>query len=80
MNLKHLYWKYFGYPDLPPRTFKATFIINRYTGKPYFPRYMRMANMYLNGYKLQDIADEYNTTRERIRQCIWKAYWHYIKN
>ncbi len=80
MKLKHLFWKYFGYPDLPPRTFKATFIINQYTGKSYFPRYMRMANMYLNGYNIQDIANEYNVTQERIRQCLWKSYRQYHKD
>ncbi len=73
MNLKHLYWHYFGYPDLPPRTFTVK------TGTREF-RYHTMARIYLNGSTIEEIAKSYNVTRERVRQCIWKVYWQSYKN
>lgn len=80
MNLKHIYWKYFGYPDLPPKSFKIQPKMNQYTDKFYFPRHYIMANMYVNGFNLKEIAEHYNVTRERVRQCIWKCYWDLHRN
>lgn len=74
MNIRHLYWRLFGYPDLPPKSFRVKPRRNPYTNNLYFPRSYIMTNMYLNGFELQEIADHYNVTRERIRQCIWKCY------
>lgn len=74
-KIRHLIWQLFGRPELPPRNFRLIAKINKYNNKQiYIPRYYEMANMYLNNYDLIDIAKEYNVTRERVRQCIWKAY------
>lgn len=72
MNIKHLYWKYFGYPDLPPKSYSVNLKnLNR--------RYNKIALSYLLGDTLEDISKFHNLTRERIRQCIWKVYWNSYK-
>lgn len=74
MRIRHLIWKLFGTPDLPPRNFKLKSKYNQYTKKFYFPRSYKMASMYRFGYNIEDVANVFNVTRERVRQCIWKAY------
>ena len=72
--LRNLKWTVFGTPDLPPRDFEVTYLVNQYTGKEYLPKYMNMAELYLSGVDIEVIAKAYNCTRERVRQCVWKAY------
>lgn len=68
-------WKIFGYPDLPPRDFRAKPRINKYTGKELKrTRYDEMIKLYLDGSSISRIAKEFNVTRERVRQYAWKAY------
>lgn len=38
------------------------------------PRYKVVAFNYLEGRSIQELADIYGVTRERIRQMLWKAY------
>ncbi len=73
-KIKHLMWKLFGYPDLPSRNFKLKSKINKYTGNNYIPNYYKIASLYKEGYTLEILASIFNITRERARQCIWKAY------
>ena len=80
MNIKHLYWRWFGYPDLPPKSFKLKCKTNQYTNEDYFPRYYIMTRFYLHGKSLEQIASLFNVTRERVRQCIWKCYWDSYRN
>lgn len=74
MTLRDIKWKLFGRPAFPPKDFKVIAKINQYTGIPYFPRHYDMARMYLNGIDPWHIAKRHNVTRERVRQCLWKAY------
>lgn len=69
-----LYWKMFGYPDLPPKDFPAKIRYNHDTGECYIPRHWYMAFLYQNGCNVWQISKYHNTTRERVRQCLWKAY------
>jgi len=48
-------------------------IVNRYSLKPYYPRYLLMAIMYKDGWDVNEIAEKFNVTRERVRQCLWKV-------
>ena len=45
-----------------------------YMNNRYRDRYKCMAFCYSCGDSLETIANEYNCTRERVRQCIWKYY------
>lgn len=78
-KLRKLYWLLLGIPDLPPKDFIVKFKINEYNGKIYAPRSNTMAQLYVAGRSVEDIAAIYNVTRERIRQCIWKAYRESLK-
>jgi DNA-directed RNA polymerase sigma subunit (sigma70/sigma32) len=40
----------------------------------YVPRSNNMMLGYLTGESIEDIAKEFNVTRERVRQCLWKVY------
>jgi hypothetical protein len=73
-KLRHIFWNIFGWPDLPPKDFKPQNAINKYTGKEYQPLYNTMALLYLDGVTVYEIAEIYNVTRERVRQCVWKSY------
>lgn len=73
-SIRHLIWKLFGTPELPPRNFKLMPKINVYTGKEYTPRYYTLTRIYNSGVEIDKIASAFNLTRERVRQCIWKAY------
>lgn len=73
-SIRHLIWRIFGYPDSPPKNFKIKFSYHFPSDKVYLKRYLQMAFLWQQNYSLEDIAKEYNVTRERVRQCIWKAY------
>lgn len=61
-------------PDLPDRDKLQVYpLVNRYTLKEYYPRYLLMAIMYKDGFEINDIAERFNVTRERVRQCLWKV-------
>ncbi len=74
MKFRELLWEFVGRPDVPPKVFKVKPKKNAYTNKLYMPRHYEMAAMYLDGKSVEEIANCYNVTRERIRQCLWKAY------
>lgn len=67
-RLLTFYWQVFGYPDIPPK-----FILWRAI-RIYKPRAYEMNRRYLIGCSLEEIAKQYNVTRERVRQCLWKVY------
>lgn len=67
-------WKIFGYPDLPPKNFKLDPRANQYSGHVYIPRSYKMVFLYQEGKSLEEIANIFSCTRERVRQCIWKEY------
>jgi hypothetical protein len=73
-RLYAFWWKIAGYPDLPPKIFNLEAKRNTYTAQLYWPRYYDMAYRYLQDEPIESIANGYNVTRERVRQCIWKAY------
>jgi hypothetical protein len=73
-KVRRFFWNIFGWPDLPPRNFNVTVKHNNYTGKFYMPNYRVMGRMYSLGHDVEFIAKEFNVTRERVRQCIWKSY------
>lgn len=74
-KLRQAYWRIFGRPDFPPRNgFVVRSKMNLYTDKPYWPRYALMALHYVNGASVSELAQQYNVTHERVRQCLWKAY------
>jgi DNA-binding transcriptional regulator YdaS (Cro superfamily) len=68
-----LWWKLVGTPDLPPR-FKLAPRLSIYTGKPLTLRSQIMAEQWLAGDTVDEIATKAVVTRERVRQCIWKEY------
>jgi len=70
-----LYWTLFGWPDFPPKlkNFNEK-RVNPYSGNLYTPRYNTIYMEYLCGLSIEVIAKRYNVTRERVRQCCWKAY------
>lgn len=72
--LYELWWRVTGYPDQPPLVFKIEPKIHEDGSQYYYPRYQHMALMYLNGHTIESIAELNGVTRERVRQCIWKAY------
>lgn len=74
LTFRHFLWRIFGWPDLPPKDFIVRNKVNQYSGKEYQPRYDTMALLYLDGKSLLEIAEIYNVTQERVRQCLWKAY------
>lgn len=78
-KLRHLYWKYFGQPDTPPQDFPLLPSVNEYNLKVYYPKYFKYSVHFRNGTSLQEIADKEKVTRERVRQCLWKAYWRYYE-
>lgn len=80
-RLSSLMWKLFGQPDIPPKLkdFNPN-MTNSYTGKTRKLRYNEMYFLYLTGQGAEDIAKTYNVTRERVRQCLWKAYRESIRN
>lgn len=85
MKIKHklleLYWKLFGQPDVPPKlkNYKPE-VLNKFSGELYIPRRNDMYEFYCSGATIEDIAKIYNVTRERVRQCCWKAYRESIRN
>ena len=76
-KLRHLYWKYFGQPDVPPQDFPLLPAINEYNGNSYFPRFLEYNKQYRENPDIAEVAEKNNVTRERIRQCLWKSYWRY---
>lgn len=78
-KLIHLYWKYFNRPEIPPQDFPIIPRINTASFDVYVPEYLKYTIMYRNEMTLEEIAEKQNKTRERIRQCLWKAYWMYYE-
>lgn len=76
-KLRHLYWRYFGQPDVPPQDFPLLPSISEYSLKVYYPKYFKYSIHFRNGYSLEEIAVKERVARERVRQCLWKAYWRY---
>jgi hypothetical protein len=77
VKLRHAIWKLFGRPDLPPKDFKVEHRINPRTNR-FYDRCV-MSQAYVNGITIERIAMQYNVTRERVRQMIWKSYRESIK-
>lgn len=73
-RLRKIKWLIFGRPDVPPIGFEVNPKISEYTNLPYWPRYYSFALLYNGGMPIELIAKKYNVTRERVRQCLWKAY------
>lgn len=62
------YWYYRKRYSVPhPGEFKG------YFPKPLIRKRM-MTFMYKHGSSIEEIAEAYNVTRERVRQCIWNQY------
>lgn len=74
---RRFYWKLFGRPDVPPRDFKVMWRRNIYTGGRYYSRACMVAGDYLAGSDIETIAKQYNVTRERVRQIVWKEFLSY---
>lgn len=77
VKLRHLFWKWFGQPDVPPQDFPILPAISEYSGRIYFPRFLEFNKEYRQNANLEIVAKNNNVTRERIRQCLWKSYWRY---
>jgi len=77
IKIRHLYWRYFGQPDVPPQDFPVLPSINQYTNKEYYPTFLRYTSNFRMGLTIEEVSDKFNVTRERVRQCLWKAYWRY---
>lgn len=74
-KIREFIWNIFGRPECPPKDIDLKSKINPYTKKQYEPRYYSMVKMYINNnLSLEEIAKKHNVTRERVRQCLWKAY------
>ena len=74
-RLRELLWRLFGWPDIPPqKCVKLVARVNQYTGFPLVLRRDEMTSQYLAGHDIETIAEMHNVTRERVRQCLWKAY------
>lgn len=76
-KLRRLYWRWFGRPDVPPKDFKVMWRRNPYTGERFYNKSCMMAGDYLAGSPIEVIAKQYNVTRERVRQIIWKEFFSY---
>lgn len=75
IKFRRLLWKLFGTPDVPPKASGLRYFkTNLYSGEDYIPRYYLFYKQYNEGWSLESIAHFNKVTRERVRQCIWKAY------
>lgn len=74
MKLLEIYWQMFGYPELPPKDFVVKPIERDYDGTYYMPKSYQVAEEYLSGTPVEELAEKYKITRERVRQLLWKAY------
>lgn len=72
LKFRKTIWFIFGKPDIPPRDFKIN--LKSYNT---LPRYIKLTNLYLLNQDIETIAKTNNITRERVRQCVWKAYRDY---
>lgn len=77
IKIRHLYWKYFGQPDFPPQDFPISFDTSPRGDKVIFPNYLRYTLYFRAGFSVEEISSKVNVTRERVRQCMWKAYWRH---
>lgn len=74
-KLRDLYWSMFGWPEYPPKDFEPKLkLVPKEAGGLIISKYYQMAYFYVNGVKPEDIAELFGVTRERVRQCLWKAY------
>lgn len=78
-KFRHAVWRIFGHPDYPPK-FTVIRPPNLFTGGPSTNRIYDMAEAYMAGESIPSLAERYNVTRERIRQCLWKAYREALKH
>ncbi len=73
-------WENYELPETP-RDFSIIPLESSITPGEYFkPRSQFMAQMYIDGFHLEDIAKLYKVTRERIRQCVAKEYRRFLKS
>lgn len=70
----NLYWSVFGYPDYPPKLKNHNPRLNSVTRGVVVTRSYSMYRFYCSNGDIQTIADFYDVTRERVRQCLWKEY------
>lgn len=56
-----------------PKDFKLKPILPDISGQPFRPRYYDMAQLYLDGREIDEIAKAFNVTRIRVSMCIAKA-------
>jgi hypothetical protein len=56
-----------------PKDFKLKLITSSISGKPFRPSYYDMAQMYLDGKEVAEIAKAFNVTRTRVWMCLAKA-------
>lgn len=79
-KLREILWKIFGRPDCPPKVKKFNPLrIREFDGAPYLPRANVMYYAYTKGMSIENMSVAYNITRERVRQCLWKAYHDHHK-
>lgn len=74
-KLVYLYYRWFGYPDTPPRWLFSSEPKPKkriYSDGYHWPRYYDMAWRYWAGNDIEIMAEKYNVTRTRVRSCLWK--------
>ena len=69
---RRIVWSTFGYPEAPPRDFV-------YLGSEFLKSQVVVLR-YLKGEQIYSIAQDYNVTRERVRQIVWKYYRTYERS
>lgn len=81
------YWRKYKHEVHPEEMYQVLKTIKKTYTKTVFGtipkwelrKYTIAAEYALNKKTLEQIADEYIITRERIRQIMWRIYWDYKK-
>jgi hypothetical protein len=69
IKLRHLKWFLFGKPDYPPR------IMPQLKSPLVMSRSELIGFLFAVGGRADEIAQDFNITRERVKQILWKAYY-----